>query len=65
MKKVIAVSLLLVASTVAAQTVVKIKNVYKLTHLSPSEAIVTCLNGAEPTFKKLATSTVMLSCSAQ
>jgi hypothetical protein len=61
MKKTILASLLL-ASAVYAND--KPKNVYKLTHLSASEAIVTCQNGADPTFKNLTGNAVLVSCGA-
>ena len=62
MKKTILASLLL-ASAVYAND--KPKNVYKLTHLSTSDAIVTCQNGADPTFKHLTNNAVVVSCGAE
>jgi hypothetical protein len=59
-KKTILASLLFTAVCYAQSS--KPKNVYKLTHLSPSEAIITCQNGADPTFKNLTGNAVMVSC---
>jgi hypothetical protein len=59
----IIVTCLIASSAVFAQTE-KPKNIYKLTHLSRSEAIVTCQNGADPTFKRLTGNAVMISCGA-
>lgn len=59
MKKTILASLFL-ATVVLAND--KPKNIYKLTHLSASEAILTCQNGADPTFKRLTGNAMMVSC---
>jgi len=56
---------MILASAVSAspqQKQVKPKNVYKLVPLSTSEAIITCQNGGDPTFKHLTNNTVMISC---
>jgi len=42
----------------------KPKNVYKLTHLSANEAIVTCQNGADPTIKNITPNALLVSCGA-
>ena len=60
----IAVFTLLVA-TVAVFAGDKPKNVYKLTHLSTSEAIVTCQNGADPTIRKVSATALLVSCGAE
>lgn len=56
----IAVVLLASAVTVASQQ--KVKNVYKLTHVSTTDAILTCQNGNVPTFKQLTNNAIMVSC---
>ena len=47
---------------VSAHAQQKPKNVYKVTHLSTSEAIITCQNGVQPTFKPLTKGAVIVSC---
>jgi hypothetical protein len=59
----IASSIVLLAA-VAAFADSKPKNVYKLTHLSTSEAIVTCQNGADPTIRKVSANALLVSCGA-
>ena len=61
MKKTILASLLFATAIYAND---KPRNIYKLTHLSSSEAIITCQNGADPTFKNLTGNAVMVSCGA-
>lgn len=60
MKKAILASLLF-ASVVYAD---KPKNIYKLIHLSPTEAIITCQNGADPTVRKTSDASIVVSCGA-
>jgi len=51
----------LFGATAYAQTP-KLKYMYKLTHLSVTEAVITCQNGGDPTFKHLTPTAVMVSC---
>lgn len=61
MKKAILAGLVLATAVYAND---KPKNVYKVTKLTTSEVILTCQNGADPTFKNLTGNAVMLSCGA-
>jgi len=59
----IAIGTLLVV--IAASANDKPKNVYKLTHLSTSEALITCQNGADPTIKSVSRNVIVVSCGAE
>jgi hypothetical protein len=58
-KKTIFAALILTSAVYAQE---KPKRVYKLVNLSPSEFIVTCANGGDPTQRRLTNSTIVISC---
>lgn len=58
-KGVVLACLLVAASAVSAD---KPKNLYKVTHLSSTEMVITCQNGGDPTFKHLTPTSVLMSC---
>ena len=63
MKKAMVFAALLVLTVVASAD--KLKNLYKVTHLSTTEFVVTCQNGGDPTFKHLTPTSVLMSCGTE
>lgn len=59
---ILAGALLAVIPAMALAQSQKPKNVYKLTKLSTSEAIVTCQNGADPAIKRVSGDSIIVSC---
>lgn len=64
MKRSILAVLLLAVAANAADSPAKPKKVYKVTGLSATEALITCQNGADPTFKNVTGNVVVVSCGA-
>lgn len=63
MKTKTAIAILAFAS-IAIAGPTKSKTAYKIVKLSPSEAIVTCQNGADPTYKLVTSTSMLVSCGA-